>query len=314
MILKQIFSRDGGNQMKRWIRFQQVMNKKRWFEPDREKNGPITLFDFSTTLDAADAASTEESTNNRSVWRTTDDSIIGGYSRAKLQLVRTSEDLKRIRLGQEPIPMSLWVENRIIEDNSDEIKTNAMEGEQDEDQNADEVGNQGGGENCFVPFVRWTGTIDTRVNKEKKVQKSGFCSILSPEFPMGGVDLDGRYNGIEIMCRSDGRPYSLNLKIESFIEDDLFQCFINVPPTITPGTQICHETGGKFDRLVFLFQHFVATAGGRLRATQRKLDNAVKIQSIGITLMDGVDGDFVLDLSRIRAVNYDENGVIGKAD
>ena len=95
---------------------------------------------------------------------------------------------------------------------------------------------------------------------------------------------------------------------------DLFQCFINIPPTIEPGTQICPATGGKFDRAVFLFKHFVVTAGGKLRARQRILDNSIKIQSIGITLMDGADGDFEFDLSRIRAVNYDETGVIGEAD
>ncbi|VEU40217.1 unnamed protein product [Pseudo-nitzschia multistriata] len=300
--------------MKRWLRFHQAMNKKRWFEPDREKNGPITLFDFSTELDAVDAALVEQNSNNRSVWRTTDDSIIGGYSSAKMQLVRTSEDLKRIINGQESIPPHLWDQNRTTDQKSNEIKNDSIDGIQHDN------GERGDGrehcdtENDFLPFVRWKGTIDTRVNKEKKVHRSGFCSILSPEFPMAGVDLDGRYNGLEIMCRSDGRPYSLNLKVESFIEDDLFQCFINIPPTNTPGSKVCQATGGKFDQVVFLFQHFAATAGGRLRARQRKLDNAVKIQSIGITLMDGVDGDFEFDLSRIRAVNYDENGVIGEAD
>ena len=285
--------------MKRWIRFQQAMNKKRWTELDREKNGPITLFDFSTLEDAADAASKEEHSENKAVWRTTNDSIIGGYSRAKMNLVRTSDDYRRIMKGLELThDISEWNQNH-NEDNSREIQGHA----EDDD-----------GHDSFVPFIRWKGAIDTRVNKEKKVQKSGFCTIFAPEFAMGGVDLGGRYNGIEIMCRSDGRPYSLNLKVESFIADDLFQCFINIPPTIEPGTQICQATGGKFDQVVFLFQHFVATAGGRLRARQRILDNSIKIQSIGITLMDGADGEFEFDLSRIRAVNFDEVGVIGEVD
>ena len=276
--------------MKRWMRFQQTMNKKRWFELDREKNGPITLFDFSTPEDAYDAAMVEEDSDNRAVWRATNDSIIGGYSRAKIQFVRTVDDYQNIMNGREPMCASRW-----------------------DQENGSHEQNESDGQ-AFVPFIRWKGNISTKVNKEAKVQRSGFCTILSPEFPMGGVDLGGRYNGIEIMCRSDGRPYSLNLKVESFIADDLFQCFIKIPPTIASKSETYQTTGGEFDQVVFLFQHFVATAGGRLRARQRSLDNSIKIQSIGITLMDGNDGDFQFDLSRIRAINFDETGVIGEAD
>ena len=56
MSWRKIFTPEKGNQMKRWTRFHLTMSKKRWFELDREKNGPITLFDFSTMEDAVDAA------------------------------------------------------------------------------------------------------------------------------------------------------------------------------------------------------------------------------------------------------------------
>ena len=80
------------------------------------------------------------------------------------------------------------------------------------------------------------------------------------------------------------------------------------------GSEICPETGGRFDQVVLLFQHFVVTAGGRLRSRQRELDGTIRLQSIGLTLMDGADGDFQFDLARIRAVNYDERGVIERTD
>lgn len=304
-------SNGGGGKLRRYLKFQQALSKKRWFELDRERNGPITLFDFSDTDDAIDAALIDEG-SKKGGWRISDDSTIGGHSRGKFQLIRTPEDYERMTLGLEPASLL-----DLIEKGQELPKLN----EDDDD---------------FVPFVRWNGKIDTRIDKNSDIQRSGFCAIRSPEFPFGGVDLDGRYNGLEITCRSDGRPYSLNLKVDTFIPDDVFQvcnnhrndvcskpvsliclcfvlssqCFINIPPTIESDAEVCPRTGGKFDSVVLLFQHFIVTAGGRMRATQRELDNSVKIQSIGFTLMDGVDGDFQFDLAKIRAVNYDERGVI----
>lgn len=311
MIWDRLFTPNTGNQMKRWLRFQQAMSRKRWFELDREKNGPVTLFDFSIYEDAVDAALVHVN-DKYGGWRITDDSIIGGYSHATLKLVRTSDDYKRLMAGQDPIP--------IFSTDRRDIDEETFGGDTGDDRNIEsnhEAASETdkSGRLQFVPFVRWKGTLDTRVNQAvSNVQRSGFCNIRSPEYPFSGADLGGRFNGLEIMCRSDGRPYSMNLKVESLIPDDLYQCFINIPPTIEPGTPICPETGGKFDRVVLLFQHFVVTSGGRMRARQRDLDTSIKIQSIGITLMDGVDGDFEFDLARIRAINYDDTGVIGEVN
>ena len=130
---------------------------------------------------------------------------------------------------------------------------------------------------------------------------------------MSGVDLGGRYNGLEFTCRSDGRPYSVNLKCESFVENDMFQCFISIPPTVHDSTDN-HDGPGPFDQVVLLFHHFSVTSGGRMRTTQRVLDDRIRIQSVGFTLMDGLDGKFQFDLASIRAVNYDATGVIGELD
>jgi hypothetical protein len=291
--------------MKRWWRFQQTMSKKRWFEMDRERNGPVSLWDFSRLEDAQDAAWVKETTK-RNGWRISDDSVIGGVSRATLGLVQTPEDYQCIRRGEPSLSM---LDPTIIKEFSTPVEGEDTDGEQ--------------GEVSFTPFVRWKGSIDTRINPSqesnleepgKNIQRSGFCAIRSSEFPYGGVDLGGRYNGLEITCRSDGRPYSVNLKCESFIQDDMFQTFISIPPTIESSEEEDIISGGRFDQVILLFRHFIVTSGGRVRANQRELDNAIKIQSIGFTLMDGVDGDFQFDLAKIRAVNYDEMGVIGEVD
>ena len=303
MIFGRLLAGSGNpNTMKRWWRFQQAITKKRWWELDRERNGPISLWDFRYPEDALDAAWVDEKAT-KGGWRISDDSVIGGYSKATFELVRSTEDYQRVLRGDSSISMT---DPSIITDTINSTDMEAKDDDGDDDEEAI----------AFTPFVRWKGTIDTSVNNEanteKTVLRSGFCAIRSPSFPFTGADLGGRYNALEITCRSDGRPYSVNLKCESFIEDDLFQCFINVPPTISSEDALDQTTGGKFDQVVLLFQHFIVTSGGRMRANQRVLDNSIKIQSIGFTLMDGVDGDFQFDLARIRAVNYDETGVIGE--
>jgi hypothetical protein len=54
--------------------------------------------------------------------------------------------------------------------------------------------------------------------------------------------------------------------------------------------------------------------GGRIKVNQRQLDRGASLDSIGFTLMDGKDGDFQLDLARIRAVNYIGDEILGEDD
>lgn len=319
--------------MARWWRFQQTMNKKRWLELDRERNGPISLWDFSRSFDALDAAWVHE-TSKKGGWRISDDSmVIGGYSSSSFELIQTPQDYQQVLQGRPSISMKMYNDdnNRVDFNNlssEDEERQDVHQGRTELDSDSSSIQEE---QDEFIPFVRWKGVLDTRVNNNnsndntrendhsQKVLRSGFCAIRSPEYPFGGANLGGRYNGLEITCRSDGRPYSVNLRCESFIHDDIFQCFINIPPTIqvdnTNNNNLVDDvTGGRFDKVVLLFQHFIATSGGRMRVNQRQLDNSVKIQSIGFTLMDGVDGPFQFDLARIRAVNYDETGVVGHVD
>lgn len=69
-----------------------------------------------------------------------------------------------------------------------------------------------------------------------------------------------------------------------------------------------------FQRYILPFKHFVLTSRGRMRQAQRLLDGAVKIESIGFTLMDGKDGDFVFDLVSLRAVNLVNGEVVGSLE
>jgi len=116
---------------------------------------------------------------------------------------------------------------------------------------------------------------------------------------------------LEIVCRTDGRTYTVNLQVSSFFPGDMYQGYINLPPTHPDKSKICPDTGGGFERLVLPFNKFALTAYGRMREIQRELDNNVEVQHVGFTIMDGQDGDFQLDLSRIRAVNFDGYSIRG---
>ena len=101
----------------------------------------------------------------RNIWRTTDDSLIGGYSKARIQMVRTSNDYDRIMNGQEPIPMSLWDEedqpSSSSSSNNDSYENKDINDDKhDTTNNIDENDSDDNDKDDFVPFVRWKGTLD----------------------------------------------------------------------------------------------------------------------------------------------------------
>ena len=150
----------GGGKLRRWTRFQKTMSKKRWFELDREPNGPVTLFDFSYLDDAIDAANVDE-TNKKGGWRISDDSVIGGHSKSSMPLIRTSDDYKRHMRGEVLVNLVDQLEQE------DGALMSPDKGEEEGEEAVE-----------FVPFIRWKGTIDTRVDPSSEVQRSGKLSLM----------------------------------------------------------------------------------------------------------------------------------------
>ena len=77
-----------------------------------------------------------------------------------------------------------------------------------------------------------------------------------------------------------------------------------------PNSDNSNPDGDGFVSVVLPFQDFLLTSHGMVKA-QRTLDGGIKLQHLGLTLMDGKDGPFTFDISKIRLVNFNaEDGVI----
>ena len=256
--------------------FEMNLTKKKTKNSDAMKSfesvhfPPLTLFDFTRKDDAADAKAISAGPT-KGGWRLGDDEVIGGYSRGTLQFIPKGE-------------------------------RSFLDGEEkdEETHENDEISDK-----C-LPYLHWKGNIDTRIGPKARAKRSGFCAIRCPEFPFGGVPIGFRYNALEIICRTDGRIYTVNLKVSSYFDDDLYQGVIKVDSA--------SEVDREFVTLVLPFRDFVLTSGGLIRQQQRDLDGAVQLEHFGLTLMDGVDGPFHFDLARVRAVNYIHGDIVGDVE
>ena len=302
MIFRQYFPRYGGGLLRRWWRVRNALVTKNWTKIQYALKGPVPLYDFSIASDAIDAARVSEG-SRLAGWRISDDSVIGGFSKHKFQLIRNEEDLQLVESGEEPTSIFDTIQYEGINDKDDDEDDD----DDDDDYNYDDDDDEDRKE--FIPFVRWSGSIDT-YSSDPNVHRSGYCAIQAPRFPFGGLNIRTRYNAIEFLCRPDDRSYSVNLEVTSFFPDDLYVARITPQLVNHPDTK---DVDG-FKRVIFSFRDFTVTSGGRERVVQRVLDGAIEIRNLGVTLMDGEEGPFQLDLARIRLVNMMDGLILGEED
>jgi len=298
MAFRRLFPQGGGGPLRRWYQVRKEIIERHYLyrdtgetlKDDSMLKGPITLFDFGRKNDAIDANLADHGPA-KGGWRLSDDGVIGGYSCGNLKLIQSNT-----------INNSLKPENNIHVNDEDSSHDSNISF-RNTNNNSEKVESNTDNKIMTMPFIKWKGNIDTRIGSKSRARRSGFCAIRSPEFPFGGAPIGHRYNALEIMCRSDGRVYTVNLNVASYFPDDLYQGLITID-----------KTEEEFVTLVLPFRDFILTSGGLIREQQRALDGYIQLESIGLTLMDGDDGEFEFDVSRVRAINYIDGKVLGEDD
>ena len=281
-----IFPSQGGGWARRYLAYRKDILRTSLLTKDRYPCPPLTLFDFSRHDDAVDAARVGEYDSD--AWRISDDRVIGGFSRAQAAFLKTPQDVVRFNAGEE-----LSIDSKESNEEASDPKANNDTEEENKDR--------------FIPFLRWQGTLDTTIGLQSMAQRSGFAALRSPEFPFSGANLQGLYNALEVTCRTDGRRYTFNLKVSTSIPNDIYQG--QIQSRSKPNTSD-DETVLPFERFILPFSNLSLTSMGREREVFRELDDNVCIESVGLALMDGENGGFLLDLAKIRAVNvHEEYGV-----
>ena len=135
-------------------------------------------------------------------------------------------------------------------------------------------------------FGRFEGVLSKEVESNQRRVRSGFAAIKGPTFdPLFPLSEHGH---VEVRARClNGRNYVLNVKVESFNHEDIYQALLEMSPSTEWRT-----LSVPFDRLVL-------TGRGRVREVQRKLDGDALLESLGILIADEKDGPFRLDLQYI---------------
>jgi hypothetical protein len=283
MLFRWLLPKDGGGSTRRYLEFRKQMLLRQALSKDIHPFLPITLFDFTRPDDAMDARRVHQ--KDKGGWRISDDGVIGGFSESSAKLIRSKAELFKYTSAP----------SRTTTDDADCDVTD--DDNDDNDDDAEPHHADGNNNNQFTPYIKWSGRIDTTPGF---TDRSGFASLRSPRFPLQGANLRGMYDALEITCRSDGRFYTLNLKVATALPDDLYQGYLQETHVVKDPMG---NLSGRFDTLILPFSDFAYKSMGGQRAIQHVLDKNICIESVGLALMDGVNGDFQFDLVRIRVVN-----------
>ncbi|KAM9777213.1 complex I intermediate-associated protein 30, mitochondrial [Neosynchiropus ocellatus] len=137
------------------------------------------------------------------------------------------------------------------------------------------------------------GTLNCAIPRDGETRYSGYCTLRSKQ-QLASLDRKKHhdwscFNMLHLRVRGDGRPWMVNIQPESYFshqKDDIYSYFL-------------YTRGGPYWQEVKIpFSKFFITHKGRVQDSQHYL-TLDKINTVGFTLGDTVDGPFQLEIDFI---------------
>ncbi|GAB7359550.1 hypothetical protein MBLNU230_g6738t1 [Neophaeotheca triangularis] len=156
------------------------------------------------------------------------------------------------------------------------------------------------------PHALFRGRISTELPPNRpNIQRSGYAAWRTRD---RGVSLFGKllwdidpYNFLALRVKSDGRQYMVNIQTESIVPTDLHQHRLT---TVSPG---------EWETVIIPFNAFVRTNYGMVVEPQKEMMRQ-KVKSVGIGLIDRVQGPFELRIADVAATNRAPSREIGREE
>lgn len=146
----------------------------------------------------------------------------------------------------------------------------------------------------------FTGILDNEKPDDGMTSNSGFVGIMGPQAPrkhpfQREAFWDwSQFNCIEIKCRGDGRKYQVVLNTSTYTSDlqyyDCFSYFLH-----TRGGPYWQTVRIPFHKFVFNYKNFIQDLQTGMLPT--------RIKFVAITLQDGFDGPFALEIDHIGLIH-----------
>ena len=144
--------------------------------------------------------------------------------------------------------------------------------------------------------IRFKGSISTQIPPSRPdIQRSGYAAFRTRDI---GRTLWGQwfwdvdpYTFLAMRVKSDGRRYHINIQTDSLVPTDIHQ------------HRLYTKTPGEWETVVVRFGDFVRTNHGMPVEPQSEMMKN-KVKSVGIGLIDRVQGPFDISIAEIYATNY----------